>query len=491
MAKITTIIDIGSNSARMVVFKKTSRYGYTLINETKSRVKISEGTYNNGGNLQEIPMQRAFGALQSFVKISHALKSRKILCVATSALRDAPNKKVFLDKVQKELGLSIKVIDGEKEAYYGAVATSNLLHVKDYMSIDIGGGSTEFCSVKQGNIEHYFSLDIGTVRLKELYFNNNDLEGAKSYIHTKLKEYEDQLKHFDHDNLVAIGGSSRALSKMVIQKEKYPLDALHAFTYETANHIDMMEQIVEATSEKQLRSLKVKKDRYDTIREGTFIFKTIIEYFGIKKVITSGVGVREGVYLSDLLRNNSHKFPANFNVSVRSLLDRFELDSQVTAYMGSNVGKIFDTLAPLHGLSSKCRRALVVAAKLHSIGVTLNFYKYSEHAFDFILKGLSYGFSHEERVMIAHIIKFSKKVPTQSQIKPYSKLLPEIERLKWMSFMMSLNLRLNADLSSTKYEYELDANKLIITIPEEKYIAYDLIEKMSKPKSLKVVFSKV
>ncbi len=490
MAKITTIIDIGSNSARMVVFKKTSRYGYTLINETKSKVKISEGTYNNGGNLQEIPMQRAFGALQSFVKISQSLKSRKILCVATSALRDAPNKKVFLNKVQKELGLSIKVIDGEKEAYYGAVATSNLLHVKDYMSIDIGGGSTEFCSIKEGRIEQYFSLNIGTVRLKELYFNQNDLEGAKNYIHSKLKEYEEQFKSFDHTTLVAIGGSSRALSRMVIEKEKYPLDALHAFTYETNQHLQLMENIVEATTEKQLRQLKVKKDRYDTIREGTFIFKTIVEYFGIQKVVTSGVGVREGVYLSDLLRTNGDKFPANFNVSVRSLLDRFELDGQVTAYMGTNVGQIFDTLAPMHGLTQRCRKALVIAAKLHSIGVTLNFYKYSEHAFDFILKGLSYGFSHEERVMIAHIIKFTKKTPSASLVKPYTRLLPDLEKLKWMSFMMGLNLRLNADLSSTKYQYELVGNKLIIKTPEEKYIANDLIDKMAKPKFLKVVFQK-
>ena len=122
MAKITTIIDIGSNSMRMVVLKKTSRFGFHLINESKCKVKISEGCYQNGGNLQQIPMQRAFEALKSFLNISSALKSRKILCVATSALRDAPNKAEFVSRVSKELGLNIKVIDGSKEAYYGGVA---------------------------------------------------------------------------------------------------------------------------------------------------------------------------------------------------------------------------------------------------------------------------------------------------------------------------------------------------------------------------------
>ena len=71
----------------------------------------------------------------------------------------------------------------------------------------------------------------------------------------------------------------------------------------------------------------------------------------MQEVITSGVGVREGVYLTDLLRNSNHKFPSNFNVSVRSLLDRFEIDQKQSAFMGNNASKIFDTLKPLHNLN--------------------------------------------------------------------------------------------------------------------------------------------
>ena len=152
MAKITTIIDIGSNSMRMVVFKKTSRFAFHLINESKSKVKISEGCYENNGNLQPIPMQRAYDALKSFLEIAKNLKSRKILCVATSALRDAPNKKEFISRISKELKLNIKVIDGKTEALYGGIATLNLLDCNDFTTVDIGGGSTEFAFIKDSNI---------------------------------------------------------------------------------------------------------------------------------------------------------------------------------------------------------------------------------------------------------------------------------------------------------------------------------------------------
>ena len=484
MSKITTIIDIGSNSMRMVVLQKSSRFAFSLINETKSRVKISEGCYENNGNLRDIPMQRAFESLKSFLNISNALKSRKIMCVATSALRDAPNSKVFISKVKKELGLNIKVIDGEKEAYYGGVAASNLLHDDTFVTVDIGGGSTEFSFVKNGKIEKSISLDIGTVRIKELYFNKNNIEGAKTYILDNLK------KIFDLDieipkKIVGIGGSIRALSKIVMAKNRYPLDILHGFTYNVKNEVSLFDRISRAKNNEDLKSFGVKKDRFDTIKEGAFIFKTILDELNIEEVVTSGVGVREGVYLTDLLRTSNHKFPENYNVSVRSLLDRFQIDEKQSAYLGNNAKKIFDALKPFHNLEDKYRELLVVASKLHSIGSTLNFYKSNDNAFDFILNGLNYDFLHTSRVVVAHTIKFSKKsLPSRSEISQYEELLPSLRVMQWMSFMISLNLAVNQDFSRPKVEYRLEDEELTIILPNRSFLIESNIDKLESPEDL-------
>lgn len=486
MSKITTIIDIGSNSMRMVVLQKSSRFAFSLINETKSRVKISEGCYENNGNLQDIPMQRAFESLKSFLNISNALKSRKIMCVATSALRDAPNSKVFISKVKRELGLNIKVIDGEKEAYYGGVAASNLLHDDTFVTVDIGGGSTEFSFVKNGKIEKSISLDIGTVRIKELYFNKNNIEGAKTYILDNLK------KIFDLDieipkKIVGIGGSIRALSKIVMAKNKYPLDILHGFTYNVKNEVSLFDRISRAKNNEDLKSFGVKKDRFDTIKEGAFIFKTILDELNIEEVVTSGVGVREGVYLTDLLRTSNHKFPENYNVSVRSLLDRFQIDEKQSAYLGNNAKKIFDVLKPLHNLEDKYRELLVVASKLHSIGSTLNFYKSNDNAFDYILNGLNYDFLHTSRVVVAHTIKFSKKsLPSKNEISQYEELLPNLRVMQWMSFMISLNLAVNQDFSRPKVEYKLEDEDLTIILPNRSFLIESNIDKLESPEDLTI-----
>ena len=484
MAKITTIIDIGSNSMRMVVLKKSSRFSFSLINESKARVKISEGCYENGGNLQEIPMQRAYESMKSFLNISNNLKSRKIICVATSALRDAPNAKTFLTRIKKDFGISIKVIDGEKEAYYGGVAALNLIHENSFVTVDIGGGSTEFSFVNEGKIIKSISLNIGTVRIKELYFNKNDFDGARKYILNNLEKIYD-LNISMPNTAVGIGGSIRAISKAIMKNDEYPLDVLHGFKYDVENQSKYLNDIIESKSDSELSNLNIKKDRFDTIKEGTFIFKTILEELNIKKVITSGAGVREGVYLDDLLRNSNGVFPANFNVSVRNLLDRFEIDSNQSSYFGNNARKIFDALKPLHKLDDEYRTKLVIASKLHSIGNTLNFYKSNDNAFDFIINGLSYDFSHKDRLIIAHIIKFSKKsLPKEKNLGIYEDLLPCINTMKWLSFMISLNLATNEDFSRPKITYELDENNLKIDLVNKSFFIKSNIDKLELPKQL-------
>lgn len=98
MAKRVAIIDIGSNSIRMVIYEKVSRFAFHLLHEAKSKVRISEDAYKHDGALQEVPMQRTFDALSDFIQISNSFKTNKLLCVATSALRDAPNKKTSCKK---------------------------------------------------------------------------------------------------------------------------------------------------------------------------------------------------------------------------------------------------------------------------------------------------------------------------------------------------------------------------------------------------------
>ncbi len=459
MAKITAVIDIGSNSARMAVFKKTSRFGFYLLREEKSKVRISEGAYENGGNLQDFAIKRAVSALKEFLLIAKSLKVRKILAVATSAVRDAPNKSEFLSLVRREVGINIKVIDGEKEAFFGGVAAANLLYEKNGVTIDIGGGSTELALIKNKNIQKAISLKLGTVRLKELFFDKGDIKGAREYIQKEINRLD---KSFKQNKIFGIGGTIRALSQVIMKKIEYPLDILHGFTYKIKEHIDFLESLI-TMSDEELLKIGVKPERLDVIRPGTLIFIELLKYLNAKEVITSGVGVREGVFLSDLLRNHNHKFPENFNPSVRTIIDVYQINTKLSSYETKIAMNLFDLLKDDFKLDEKYKLHLTYAIKLSRAGELIDFYEAHKHTDYILLNSLHYGFRHCDRLLISKIIRFYKRKKIKKrEIDVYKCLLPQKSVIEKLCNIFWVTKLVNINLSMPEVEIKKEKNKIII-----------------------------
>ena len=489
MAKRVAVIDIGSNSIRMVVYEKSSRFAFHQLHEEKSRVRISENAYKNGGELQSVPMQRAYDALENFLQISQSFKVKKVLCVATSALRDAPNQKTFLHKVKNNLKLNIKIITGEKEAYFGAIACANLLpRQTQALSIDIGGGSTELSYIDGDSVQDTISLNLGTVRLKELFFDHDDRAGAIEYIDREL----DKIANNKISTLIGIGGTFRAISNSIMLQELHPLKKIHAYEYPVETFEKFLEQILTASSREALFSLGIKENRHDVIQPGTLILQRVLHKVKISKIITSGVGVREGVYLSDLLRNTKHKFPHNFNTSIKHLLDAHVLDSSFSQQTTLLSKKIFDLTQEYFDLDVQYRSELATAAKLYPIGSSIHFYSQNKHSYYLIQTALEYGFSHKSITLIATLAKYAKvRLPAESHIEKYVALLPDTKTLNALSYILSLSIALLSH-RPRNIDFELQfKNKTLTVVSEENlYITKNVVSKLHTPqKHFKVKFS--
>jgi len=439
LAKRVGVIDIGSNSVRMVVYEKTSRFAFHILHECKSTVRLSQDTYKNDGILQDIPMQRALDALEDFVSIIKSFKARKILCVATSALRDAPNKKYFLQRVKRQLDLKIKIIDGKRESYLGSIACANLLPKQENaLSIDIGGGSTEFALIDDKNISNNISLKLGTIRIKELFFDKNDLSGAKDYINAQLA----QLDNINPTSIVGIGGTFRAISSAIMASKNYPFDKLHAYEPTYADFSTYLEKILDA-NEDELKKLYIKKARFDIIKPGALILSCIFKKFNIKKLITSGVGVREGVYLSDLLRNSKDKLPQNYNASVRYILDLHVENLAYANQLSKLTKEVFDLTYGFLNIDKKYRYELAVVAKLFISGFNMHFYSQHKHNYHLLQNALEYGFTHKQTMLIATLSRYAnRKNPSALHVEKYAELLPNVDTLNKLNYILSLSISL-------------------------------------------------
>jgi exopolyphosphatase/guanosine-5'-triphosphate,3'-diphosphate pyrophosphatase len=482
MPKRTAVIDIGSNSARLVIFQKTSRYGFHLLAQYKSRVRIGEGAYQRGGTLQPEPMERAYETLKSFAAIVRDYRVAKTLCVATSALRDAPNRDDFVRRVQHDTGLHIRVIDGEKEAWYGALAAATLLpSFARAVTIDIGGGSADLARIENGKIVQTYSLDLGTVRLKELFTAERiDLPKARRYIAKALKKLP---KTFAAAYAVGIGGSARALARGVMAGNDYPFDKLHAFTYDVAQQRSYFEAIVTA-SEDGLEALHIRPARWDTIREGTLILLMILDHIGAGEVVTSGVGVREGVYLAERLRKDRYRFPKGINPSIVSIRDRFDLPDLPVQKRHKTARKLFAMFARYFKGDTHDLNMITDALDLSQIGKMLTIYKEHQHAFYIAKHELNYGFTHGEMILIALILRSKGKKYHRQLYKEYRALLPSKRKVRWLVFLYTLTL--------VAYEYapgkrlRLTFEKGVLTLEGAfaSYLAQEEVDAMEKPKEI-------
>ncbi len=486
MAKRVAIIDIGSNSIRMVIYEKTSRFAFHLLHEAKSKVRLSEHAYQNDGNLQEIPMQRTFNALRDFLSIANSFSARKTLCVATSALRDAPNKNEFLHKVKEKLKLNIKIIDGPKEAYLGGIACANLLcEQKKALTLDIGGGSTEFSIINKKNVINTISLKLGTVRLKELFFDEGKIDEAIIYIDSKLEE----LDHLQASTIIGIGGTFRAISTAIMENKNYPLNKIHGFECSGLEFKEFINKILLADDLK-LKELGIKQDRLDVIKPGALILERILQKVDVGKLIASGVGVREGVYLADLLRGSKDKFPHNYNTSVRYLLDAHIQDSSYSNQLNQLSKKIFDLTYDYFDLDLSYRYELAIAAKLYPIGNNIHFYSKNKHSYYLVRSALEYGFTHEQITLIATLVKYAKrKLPSSSHIDKYALLLPCVKEIEILSYILSLSIAL---LSHRPRNIDFDINfkngELSVSSKKTLYLSRDAVKKLIGIKDFKVTF---
>lgn len=229
--------------------------------------------------------------------------------------------------------------------------------------------------------------------------------------------------------------------------------------------------------------LGIQADRIDSIQGGALIFHLALLHFKAENVVTSGVGVREGVFLNDLLRYENGHFPPNFNPSVRNLKDRFIRDFKQSNSQKTLALKLFEAQRKIPLIHDSYQQHLSVSAELCNIGIALNFYEKSHHGNYILFNALSYGLSHQDRLLIATLVKFAfKKIP---QTLTYANLLPEIKVIKILSFFVGLCEILSKNQIPKNFQFSFESSQngytLQITHSEFSYLVREQISKLIPP----------
>lgn len=291
------IIDIGSNTIRLCVYKVTD-VGFSLVAKKRSVAGLASYV-DKKGNLREDGIKKLIAVLESFKTVYEPLKVTKVLPFATASLRLVKNKEQIVKRIQKETGLLVKVLRGSEEAKLSFEGARSNLGLKSGLLVDIGGASTELVYFKNGNLVKAYSFPLGSLSCYERYVSRvipTRIEQER--IKRDILEAMDVVDLPDAANklpIVCVGGSVRNAGK--IYQTIYG-ESENEMSYE--NFKDILQQFRAEKKEYLDIILKVAPHRIHTLIPGMIILKTIAKYFKSKKLIISKYGIREGYFLSQL-----------------------------------------------------------------------------------------------------------------------------------------------------------------------------------------------
>lgn len=284
MKKIACI-DIGTNSVRMIVLDPL-KSDCIEADKYMETTRIGHGVDKNK-LLSEEGMTRTVEALRHFAEIAKGEGVADIIAIATSAVRDASNRDVFLDEV-KAIGIDVEMISGEEEARLGflgvakGVEQSGLVKKEDnILVVDIGGGSTELIVGNGSEILYSISLDIGAVRLHDKFVSEDPValteqQEMADYIRQIIKPEIEKLQTYDIKQVIGIGGTISTAGSMVLEMDIYNRKRIHNYYVLLENVYQLNRKLLTQTVKERQEHIGLQPKRADIIPCGFMILQLLL-----------------------------------------------------------------------------------------------------------------------------------------------------------------------------------------------------------------------
>jgi exopolyphosphatase/guanosine-5'-triphosphate,3'-diphosphate pyrophosphatase len=384
------VIDVGSNSIRLVVYDALKRVPLPLYNE-KAFCSLGKGlSQTNRLNPEGVKMARkAIARLLAAAKLNRVTE---LHIIATAAIRDADDGKAFVKEIERTHHIKIDVISGKKEAKYAALGIVSGHYQPKGLVADLGGGSLELTLLEEQDILHHSSQPIGSLQLLDRG------KGKPALMQDLMEQYLNQIDWLAElagkqtKQLYAVGGSFRAIAKSHRIETDYPLELLHNYTVKTKELLPYLEELIEA-DEARLEKLPISIKRRQQIPVAARLLKELLSRSNAKRVIFSTSGIREGLLFSQLSPYIRQEDP---------LLASCDMLRNNQMGQARYARELFEWMSPLfRDESDDERRVRMAACMLNHQALTIQSANRPAWAYHHILHSSIRGMEHEERVMLA------------------------------------------------------------------------------------------
>ncbi|MCZ6635490.1 MAG: Ppx/GppA phosphatase family protein [bacterium] len=406
------VIDLGSNTARLIVMQAIPGYAYRIVDEIREVVRLQQGMTKKG--LHKKAVERAFSTLRLFKRFCDTTHVDTILTTATAAVRDAPNGPAFIERVSAEINLDLQIIDGEREAYLGVLGVLNEVPFEEGYVLDIGGGSAQTSEVRKSFFHKGQSFTLGALALTERFVAHDPIKASE--VKNIQKEIDHQLdtafwaKKIHAPTLVGLGGTIRNLARIACLRHDYPLNTLHGVRLTRADVEKTIDLLRHNSNAKRKHIPGLNEDRADIILPGAMVVATVMDRLGVEDMAISTCGLREGVFLEQFWEHLPRPtVPEIKRFGVLNLARNYHYQKHHTNHVRFLCERLFDQLSPLHGYGLPELELLDAAAMLHDIGNAIGYDDHHKHSQTLIQYNGLPGFTPREIALIALLTRFHRK----------------------------------------------------------------------------------
>ncbi|MCC7008546.1 MAG: Ppx/GppA family phosphatase [Acidobacteria bacterium] len=436
---VVAVIDIGSNSGRVVVLEADQARHLRLLTGSRAPLRLV-GDVDEHAHLSEETMARTMEAVRDFHAVAKGAGASRVVAVATAAMRDARNGRLFMERLRRELGLQVRILSGRDEARHGFAGAIRGLPVANGLLFDLGGGSLQISQFRARRLQHAVSLPLGALRLSRMFLESDpprprELRKLRAHVAKHLSKARlPRLRR--SDVVVGTGGTLRNLAKIDRSLHEYPISTLHGYVV-PLKRLHRMVQELAATRERNRDEIAgLSAERADSIVGGAVAIETLLEMLGAAEVIVSGQGVREGVAAS-LLDIGMPPIAQLRESSLASLGARFDgWDASAADRRRSIARQLVEALEP--SLPDRIAEAVEHGAWLLDIGRTLDFFDRHLHTADMLLATELDGFSHRDVALVSGIVRLAgDRHADSARLRP---LLPpgDLDRLDRAAVLLAL-----------------------------------------------------
>lgn len=397
------IIDLGSNSIRLVIIDIKENGAHHQIENLKESVRLRSGT-DAQGFLTKEGINSAVEMVSLFVRFCHARNVTHIIAVATAAVRRAPNRAELIERIAKHTDVTIQVLSSEEEAYLGYVGLVNSVTNTSGLMADLGGGALKLVGFNDRLNQNSITLDFGSVSLMEKY-NLQDLAAPENL--RALEQFLDETFAKiswlpNYPGLIGLGGTFRSLARVYRHHVHYIPDVTHGITIPTEAVEEIYTMLSGMDLKKRLQVPGLEQDRADLSVTGIGIIYRLLKAINGTELTVSASSLRDGLFYKNIYPRD----PILFNVlthHINNLIDYHNLDESHLRRVSNLAVILFDQLAPLHKFGSHERRLLLIAGLLHELGVVISVESLDKHTLYTVLNSPLLGLTHRERVLAAFL----------------------------------------------------------------------------------------